>query len=187
VGATAPLSVILVSTYAEADLAEMHRADHRCVEFPVRVDARAGSGAIAAGNAVVLKPSEVSPTSSALMAVLVARYLDNEAIAVIEGDGAVSQRLFAQGFDRILFTGGTEIGRKVYESAAHHLTPVTLELGGKSPVILAGDADMVDVAAKRIAWTQAGQLGAGVVVVVERAGLCVGRRQDSRQPRQQDR
>ena len=102
---------------------------------------------------MVLKPSEVAPASSALMAELVPRYLDNDAIAVIEGDGAVSQELIAQGFDRLLFTGGTEIGRKVYEGAAAHLTPVTLELGGKSPVIVAEDAD-IDVAAKRIAWTK---------------------------------
>ncbi len=72
---------------------------------------------------------------------------------MIEGDGAVSQELIAQGFDRVLFTGGTDIGRKVYEGAAPHLTPVTLELGGKSPVIVAEDADL-DVAAKRIAWTK---------------------------------
>lgn len=108
-------------------------------------------GAIAAGNAVVLKPSEIAPASSRLMAELVPKYLDREAIAVVEGDGAVSQKLIAQGFDRVLFTGGTEIGRKVYEGAASHLTPVTLELGGKSPVIVAEDAD-IDVAAKRIAW-----------------------------------
>ncbi len=108
-------------------------------------------GAIAAGNAVVLKPSEIAPASSALMAELVPRYLDGDAVAVVEGDGALSQELIAQGFDRVLFTGGTEIGRMVYEGAAPHLTPVTLELGGKSPVIVAADAD-VDVAAKRIAW-----------------------------------
>src|SRR5271166_398610 len=108
-------------------------------------------GAIAAGNTVLLKPSEIAPASASLMAELVPRYLDNDAIAVIEGDGAVSQELIAQGFDRVFFTGGTEIGRKVYEGAAPHLTPVTLELGGKSPVIVAADAD-VDVAAKRIAW-----------------------------------
>ena len=77
--------------------------------------------------------------------------MDNDAIAVVEGDGAVSQELIAQGFDRVMFTGGTEIGRKVYEGAAPHLTPVTLELGGKSPVIVSADAD-IDVAAKRIAW-----------------------------------
>jgi aldehyde dehydrogenase (NAD+) len=121
--------------------------------FPFALTLGPAVGAIAAGNTVVLKPSEVAPASSALMADLVPRYLDTAAIAVIEGDGAVSQELIAQGFDRVLFTGGTEIGRKVYEGAAPHLTPVTLELGGKSPVIVAEDAD-IDVAAKRIAWTK---------------------------------
>lgn len=121
--------------------------------FPFALTLGPAVGAIAAGNTVVLKPSEVSPASSAVMAELVPRYLDTDAIAVIEGDGSVSQELIAQGFDHLLFTGGTEIGRKVYESAAAHLTPVTLELGGKSPVIVAADADL-DVAAKRIAWTK---------------------------------
>src|ERR1700744_2049495 len=108
-------------------------------------------GAIAAGNAVIVKPSEIAPASSRVMAERVPRYMDDDAIAVVEGDGAVSQELIAQGLDRVMFTGGTEIGRKVYEGAAKHLTPVTLELGGKSPVIVAADAD-VEVAAKRIAW-----------------------------------
>jgi aldehyde dehydrogenase (NAD+) len=121
--------------------------------FPFALTLGPAVGAIAAGNTVVLKPSEVAPASSALMAELVPRYLDNDAIAVIEGDGAVSQELIAQGFDHLLFTGGTEIGRKVYEGAASHLTPVTLELGGKSPVIVSADAD-IEVAAKRIAWTK---------------------------------
>jgi aldehyde dehydrogenase (NAD+) len=121
--------------------------------FPFALTLGPAVGAIAAGNTVLLKPSEVAPASSALMARLVPRYLDSDAIAVVEGDGAVSQELIAQGFDRLCFTGGTEIGRKVYESAAAHLTPVTLELGGKSPVIVAADAD-IDVAAKRIAWTK---------------------------------
>lgn len=121
--------------------------------FPFALTLGPAVGAIAAGNTVVLKPSELAPASSALMAELVARYLDPAAIVVIEGDGAVSQELIGQGFDRLCFTGGTEIGRKVYQSAAAHLTPVTLELGGKSPVIVAADAD-IDVAAKRIAWTK---------------------------------
>ena len=119
--------------------------------YPFYLTLSPAVGAIAAGNTVVLKPSEIAPASSRLMAELVPRYLDTDAIAVVEGDGAVSQELIAQGFDRVLFTGGTEVGRKVYEGAAPHLTPVTLELGGKSPVIVAADAD-VDVAAKRIAW-----------------------------------
>lgn len=121
--------------------------------FPFVLTLGPAVGAIAAGNTVVLKPSEVCPASSALMAELVGKYLDNDAIVVVEGDGAVSQELIAQGFDHICFTGGTEIGRKVYEGAAPHLTPVTLELGGKSPVIVSADAD-IDVAAKRIAWTK---------------------------------
>ena len=121
--------------------------------FPFALTLGPAVGAIAAGNTVALKPSEIAPASSRLMAELVPRYLDRDAIAVVEGDGAVSQELIAQGFDRVLFTGGTEIGRKVYEGAAPHLTPVTLELGGKSPVIVAADAD-IDVAAKRIAWTK---------------------------------
>ncbi|MCP9272482.1 aldehyde dehydrogenase family protein [Mycolicibacterium arenosum] len=121
--------------------------------FPFALTLGPAVGALAAGNAVVLKPSEVSPASSALMAELVPKYLDTDAVAVIEGDGAVSQELIAQGFDKLCFTGGTEIGRKVYQAAAEHLTPVTLELGGKSPVIVAADADIA-VAAKRIAWTK---------------------------------
>ncbi|MFZ1160910.1 aldehyde dehydrogenase family protein [Mycobacterium sp.] len=121
--------------------------------FPFALTLGPAVGAIAAGNTVLLKPSEVAPASSALMAELVPRYLDSDAIAVIEGDGAVSQELIAQGFDHLLFTGGTEIGRKVYEGAASQLTPVTLELGGKSPVIVSADAD-IKVAAKRIAWTK---------------------------------
>jgi aldehyde dehydrogenase (NAD+) len=121
--------------------------------FPFALTLGPAAGAIAAGNTLVLKPSEVAPASSALMAELVPRYLDSDAIAVIEGDGAVSQELIAQGFDHLLFTGGTEIGRKVYQGAAAQLTPVTLELGGKSPVIVSKDAD-IKVAAKRIAWTK---------------------------------
>jgi aldehyde dehydrogenase (NAD+) len=121
--------------------------------FPFALTLGPAIGAIAAGNTVVLKPSEVSPASSALMAELVPKYLDNDAIVVVEGDGSVSQELIAQGFDKLCFTGGTEIGRRVYEGAAKHLTPVTLELGGKSPVIVAADADIA-VAAKRIAWTK---------------------------------
>jgi aldehyde dehydrogenase (NAD+) len=121
--------------------------------FPFALTLGPAVGAIAAGNAVVLKPSEVAPASSALMAELVPKYLDRDAIAVVEGDGAVSQALIEQGFDKLCFTGGTEIGRAVYQSAASHLTPVTLELGGKSPVIVAADAD-IDVAAKRIAFSK---------------------------------
>ncbi|MDT5339276.1 MAG: aldehyde dehydrogenase [Mycobacterium sp.] len=121
--------------------------------FPFALTLGPAVGVLAAGNAVVLKPSEIAPASSALMAELVPKYLDPDAVAVIEGDGDVSQELIAQGFDKLCFTGGTDIGRRVYQAAAAHLTPVTLELGGKSPVIVAADAD-IEIAAKRIAWTK---------------------------------
>jgi aldehyde dehydrogenase (NAD+) len=107
--------------------------------------------AIAAGNGMVIKPSELAPATSALIARLVPEYLDSEAIRVVEGDASTTQDLMAQGFDHALFTGGTEIGRKIMAAAAPTLTPVTLELGGKSPVVVLADADL-DVAARRIAW-----------------------------------
>ncbi len=108
-------------------------------------------GAVAAGNAVVIKPSELAPATSALIARLVPRYLDPEAIRVVEGAAEVTQDLMSQGFDHALFTGGTEVGRKIMAAAASTLTPVTLELGGKSPVLVLPDADL-DVTARRIAW-----------------------------------
>ncbi|MGO3325551.1 aldehyde dehydrogenase family protein [Gordonia sp. (in: high G+C Gram-positive bacteria)] len=109
--------------------------------------------AVAAGNCAVVKPSEVAPAVSALIAELIPRYLDTEAIVVVEGDAAVTQRLLAEGYDLAIFTGGTEIGRKIMAAAAPTLTPVILELGGKSPVIVAPDADL-DIAARRIAWVK---------------------------------
>jgi aldehyde dehydrogenase (NAD+) len=109
--------------------------------------------AVAAGNCAVIKPSEWAPATSALLARLVPEYLDSKAIRVVEGDASVTQALLAEGFDHALFTGGTEVGKKIMAAAAPTLTPVTLELGGKSPVIVAADAD-IDVAARRIAWVK---------------------------------
>lgn len=109
--------------------------------------------AVAAGNCAVVKPSELAPATSELLARLLPQYLDPEAIRVVEGDGATTQALLAQGFDHALFTGGTEVGKKIMAGAAPTLTPVTLELGGKSPVIVTADAD-IDVAARRIAWVK---------------------------------
>jgi aldehyde dehydrogenase (NAD+) len=108
-------------------------------------------GALAAGNCVIVKPSEHAPAASALLARLVPEYLDADAVAVVEGDAAVTQTLISQRLDHIFFTGGTEIGRKIMQAAAPLLTPVTLELGGKSPVIVTRQAD-IEVAARRIAW-----------------------------------
>jgi aldehyde dehydrogenase (NAD+) len=109
--------------------------------------------AVAAGNCAVVKPSELAPATSSLLARLVPEYLDPLAVRVVEGDAAVTQALLAQGFHHALFTGGTEVGKKIMAAAAPTLTPVTLELGGKSPVIVAADA-AIDVAARRIAWVK---------------------------------
>jgi len=108
-------------------------------------------GAIAAGNCAILKPSEYAPEMSKVVAELVRSIFDSDYITVVEGGAQTSQELLAQKFDHIFFTGGTEIGRIVMQAAAKHLTPVTLELGGKSPCFV--DASVrLDYAAKRIAW-----------------------------------
>jgi aldehyde dehydrogenase (NAD+) len=108
-------------------------------------------GAIAAGNCALLKPSEHAPHTSRVVAKMIADTFDPSYIAVKEGDASVSQQLLAEKFDHIFFTGGATIGRIVMAAAAQHLTPVTLELGGKSPCIVDGDIH-IDRAAKRIAW-----------------------------------
>ncbi|MHA7282583.1 aldehyde dehydrogenase family protein [Arthrobacter sp. TMS2-4] len=105
-------------------------------------------GALAAGNTAVIKPSELAAATSRLLAVLVPQYLDQGAVAVLEGDADASTALLAQPFDHIFYTGGERVGRIVLKAAAEHLTPVTLELGGKSPaVVLGGD---LRAAARRI-------------------------------------
>jgi aldehyde dehydrogenase (NAD+) len=119
--------------------------------YPVQLLLSPLVGALAAGNAVVLKPSEVSAHVSALLARLVPQYLDPNAVALVEGGVRETTALLAQRFDHIFYTGNGRVGRVVMEAAAKHLTPVTLELGGKSPCIVDGTADL-DVAARRIAW-----------------------------------
>ncbi|MDJ1174018.1 aldehyde dehydrogenase [Roseofilum capinflatum] len=108
-------------------------------------------GAIAAGNCAVIKPSEISPKTSQVLAEVIGKNFDPNYIAVVEGDAEVSQALLAQKFDHIFFTGSTRIGKIVMEAAAKHLTPVTLELGGKSPCIVDEDCD-ISCTARRIVW-----------------------------------
>ena len=105
--------------------------------------------ALAAGNCAVLKPSELAPHTSAVIAELISSTFSRDYVRVETGDYRVAEALQRQPFDHIFFTGGTEIGRKVMAAAAQNLTPVTLELGGKCPVILCEDANL-DVAARRI-------------------------------------
>jgi len=108
-------------------------------------------GAIAAGNCAIIKPSEIAPATSKVVAELVDATFSPDYVAVQEGGVEVAQALLAEKFDHIFFTGGTRIGQIVMEAAAKHLTPVTLELGGKSPCIVDSDIKL-DVAAKRIVW-----------------------------------
>ncbi|MEL6247986.1 MAG: aldehyde dehydrogenase [Cyanobacteria bacterium J06627_15] len=108
-------------------------------------------GAIAAGNCAILKPSELAPATSRVVAELVQETFDPSYVAVIEGGVETAQALLAEKFDHIFFTGGTRVGQIVMEAAAKQLTPVTLELGGKSPCIVDKDVN-VEVTAKRIAW-----------------------------------
>jgi aldehyde dehydrogenase (NAD+) len=108
-------------------------------------------GAIAAGNCAIIKPSEHSAHTSAVMAALIAEVFDPSYVAVVEGDVTVGQQLLTEKFDHIFFTGSTTVGRLVMQAAAQFLTPVTLELGGKSPCIVDRSVP-IELAAKRIAW-----------------------------------
>ena len=119
--------------------------------YPVQLCLTPLVAAIGAGNCALLKPSEVTAHTSALLAKLVPQHLDPECIALVEGGVSETTALLAERFDHIFYTGNGSVGRVVLEAAAKHLTPVTLELGGKSPCIVDRDADLA-VAARRIAW-----------------------------------
>ena len=101
--------------------------------YPVFLTLSPLVAAIAAGNTVVIKPSELAPKTSAFLARALPRYVDAEAVRVVEGDGATTRICSPQGFDHALFTGGTEIGKKIMESAAKTLTPVTSSWAARAP------------------------------------------------------
>ena len=107
--------------------------------------------ALAAGNTAVLKPSEHAPAVADLIERLIAVHLDDEVVSVQQGDGGVAAGLVAMPFDHIFFTGGGAVGSRVLAGAAPNLTPVTLELGGKSPALVLNGADL-DVTARRLIW-----------------------------------
>jgi aldehyde dehydrogenase (NAD+) len=119
--------------------------------YPVQLLLVPAAGAIAAGNCVVMKPSEVSAATSALLGRLVPKYMDPSAVSIVEGGVPETTDLLSQRFDHIFYTGNGTVGRVVMSAAVAHLTPVTLELGGKSPVIIDESADL-RVTARRIAW-----------------------------------
>lgn len=127
--------------------------------YPLGLSLGPAIGAIAAGNCVVVKPSEIAENASAILAALFPQYMDQECVRVVEGGIPETTDLLDQKWDKIFYTGNGTVGRIVMAAAAKNLTPVALELGGKSPVIVDENVD-IDVAARRIAWgkyTNAGQ------------------------------
>lgn len=137
--------------------------------YPVNLTLVPLAGALAAGNTAVVKPSETAPATSALLARLLPRYLGEDTVAVIEGGKEVTTALLEHRFDMIVYTGGARVGRIVAEAAARHLTPVLLELGGKSPVWVDEGVDLT-AAARRIAWGKL--MNAGQTCVAPDYVLC---------------
>lgn len=110
-------------------------------------------GAIGGGNAAVVKPSEVAPHSAALMTELIERYLDTDAIKVVNGAVEETTVLLKERFDLVFYTGSSAVGKIVYKAAAEHLTPCILELGGKNPCFVdAASKNNLEVCAQRIVW-----------------------------------
>ena len=109
--------------------------------------------ALAAGNTVILKPSELPSRTSNAMATLINNNFDSNYFHVVEGGVSETTELLEHSFDKIFFTGSIPVGRLIYQAAAKHLTPVTLELGGKSPTFIFSDCDM-KITAKRVAWAK---------------------------------
>jgi aldehyde dehydrogenase (NAD+) len=119
--------------------------------YPINLSLAPVVAAIAAGNTVILKPSELTAHTSAVIAKMVRSNFDPSFLTVVEGGIQETTELLAQSFDKIFFTGSVAVGKVVYQAAARHLTPVTLELGGKSPAIIAADANL-KIIVKRLVW-----------------------------------
>ena len=116
--------------------------------FPVNLTFTPLAGILAAGNRAMIKPSEYTPATSALMAQMFGGAFSEEEIAVVTGGPEVGQAFAGLAFDHLIFTGATGVARHVMKAAADNLTPLTLELGGKSPVILGRSADIATAAAR---------------------------------------
>ncbi|MCL4134850.1 UNVERIFIED_CONTAM: hypothetical protein GTU68_022009 [Idotea baltica] len=126
--------------------------------YPLQLPLLPVSGAIAAGNCVIIKPSEMAPATAALLAQLIPKYLDPECYRVVLGGIPETTELLKEKFDHIFYTGSTHVGKIVREAANKHLTPTTLELGGKSPVYIDETVNM-DIAVKRIIWGKCINMG----------------------------
>lgn len=121
--------------------------------YPYQLSLLPALSAIAAGNTVILKPSELPSETSRVIAQIINENFPKEYFHVVEGGIPETSQLLDLAFDKIFFTGSSPVGKIVYQAAAKHLTPVTLELGGKSPTFVLADADL-KMAAKRIAWAK---------------------------------
>ena len=121
--------------------------------YPIQLSLLPALTSLAAGNTVVMKPSELPSKTSAVLAKMINEHFAPEYFHVVEGGVKETSELLSHRFDKIFFTGSTEVGRIVYQAAAKHLTPVTLELGGKSPTFVMADCH-VNMAVKRIAWAK---------------------------------
>ncbi len=119
--------------------------------YPVQLTLEPLAGAVAAGNCAVVKPSAYTPRTSRILAELIAAVFPSEYVTVVEGGRAENSALLEEQFDYIFFTGSVSVGRLVMEKAAKHLTPVSLELGGKSPVLIDETAN-IPLAARRVAF-----------------------------------
>ncbi|XP_046969890.1 aldehyde dehydrogenase, dimeric NADP-preferring isoform X1 [Vanessa cardui] len=119
--------------------------------YPLQLLLLPMAGAIAAGNVVIVKPSELAVASSQFIVETLPKYLDNDAVLIVEGGPEETTELLTHKLDYIFYTGGTNVGKIVYAAATKHLTPVTLELGGKSPVYIDNTVDM-EVTVKRVLW-----------------------------------
>ncbi|GAB4491158.1 MAG: aldehyde dehydrogenase [Raineya sp.] len=119
--------------------------------YPLQLTLLPAIGAIAAGNTVIIKPSELSNHTSAIIRTIIEEVFQTQHVSVVEGGVEETQKLLKERFDKIFFTGSTAVGKIVAKAAAEFLTPVTLELGGKSPCIVDEDADL-EVSARRIVW-----------------------------------
>jgi aldehyde dehydrogenase (NAD+) len=109
-------------------------------------------GAIAGGNCVVVKPSELAPASAKILQKLIVQYLDRQCFAVYQGAVYETQQLLARQWDKIFFTGSTRVGKIIMAAAAEHLTEVCLELGGKSPVYIDDTVEDMKLVVRRILW-----------------------------------
>lgn len=126
--------------------------------FPIYLTLAPLAAALASGNRIMIKPSELTPKTSKLLAQMLHEIFEQNEVVVINGDANIAAQFSALAFDHLLFTGSTFVGKKVAQAAAKNLTPVTLELGGKSPAIITRSAN-IEKAAERITWGKCASAG----------------------------